>query len=148
MIGIRFIRDLSNSALSVKKVFGISFLGKKKMANEQNLEGKSFNELTADKQREIARQGGIASGKARAEKRDLRKALEMLLEKEWKDKRGNSLTGTEAISAKLFEQAMNGNIKAFETIRSTVGQDPVQKVMIAEVDQDVIDEVERAVLNE
>lgn len=118
------------------------------MANEQNLEGKGFDSRTTEEQREIARQGGIASGKARAEKRDLRKALEMLLEKEWKDKRGNSLTGTEAISAKLFEQAMNGNIKAFETIRSTVGQDPVQKVMIAEVDQDVIDEVERAVLNE
>ena len=49
---------------------------------------------------------------------------------------------------KLFEQAMKGNIKAFETIRSTVGQDPVQKVMLAEVNQDVIDEVERAVLNE
>lgn len=118
------------------------------MANEQNLEGKGFDRRTTEEQREIARQGGIASGKARAEKRDLRKALEMLLEKEWKDKRGNSLTGTEAISAKLFEQAMKGNIKAFETIRSTVGQDPVQKVMIAEVDQDVIDEVERAVLNE
>lgn len=118
------------------------------MANEQNLEGKGFDSRTTEEQREIARQGGIASGKARAEKRNLRKALEMLLEKEWKDKRGNSLTGTEAISAKLFEQAMNGNIKAFETIRSTVGQDPVQKVMIAEVDQDVINEVERAVLNE
>lgn len=118
------------------------------MANEQNLEGKGFDSRTTEEQREIARQGGIASGKARAEKRNLRKALEMLLEKEWKDKRGNSLTGAEAISAKLFEQAMKGNIKAFETIRSTVGQDPVQKVMIAEVDQDVIDEVERAVLNE
>ena len=118
------------------------------MANEQNLEGKGFDSRTTEEQREIARQGGIASGKARAERRDLRKALEMLLEKEWKDKSGNSLTGTEAISAKLFEQAMKGNIKAFETIRSTVGQDPVQKVMIAEVDQDVIDEVERVVLDE
>lgn len=115
------------------------------MANEQNLlKGDDCHKLTVEE----ASKGGIASGKARAEKRNLRKALEMLLEKEWKDKRGNSLTGTEAISAKLFEQAMKGNIKAFETIRSTVGQDPVQKVMIAEVDQDVIDEVERAVLNE
>ena len=43
---------------------------------------------------------------------------------------------------------MKGNIRAFETIRSTVGQDPVQKVMVSEVDQAVIDEVERAVLDE
>lgn len=92
--------------------------------------------------------GGKKSGEARARKRDLRKALEALLEKEWQDKKGNTLTGTEAITAKLFEQAMKGNIKAFETIRSTVGQDPVQKVMMAEVDADVIDEVEKMVLED
>ena len=118
------------------------------MANNENLEGKGFNEITAEKQREIARQGGIASGKARAEKRDLRKALEMLLEKEYRDKNGNTATGAEVISTKLFEKATKGDIKAFEVIRSTTGQDPVQKVMVAEVEQSVIDEVEKAVLNE
>ena len=110
------------------------------MANKKNLKPQA-HKLTVEEQSA----GGKASGKARAEKRDLRKALEMLLEREYKDKSGKTLTGTEAITAKLFEQAMKGNIKAFETIRSTVGQDPVQKVMIAEVEQDVIDEVERIV---
>lgn len=118
------------------------------MANPENLTGRGFDELTADEQRQIASKGGIASGEARRRKRDLRMALEMLLEKEYKDKAGNTLTGTEAISAKLFEQAMKGNIKAFETLRDTVGQKPVEKVMIAEVEQDVIDEVERMVLDE
>lgn len=118
------------------------------MAHNANLEGKGFDDRTTEEQREIARQGGIASGEARRRKRDLRQALEMLLEREYKDKSGNSVTGTEAITAKLFEQAMKGNIKAFETIRSTIGQDPVQKVMVAEVEQDVIDEVEKAVLQE
>lgn len=116
------------------------------MANEKNLI--PLNEQSKSKQREIQSQGGIASGQARREKRDLRRALEMLLEKEYKDRNGNTLSGTEAISAKLFEQAMKGNIKAFETLRDTVGQKPVEKVMIAEVDQDIIDEVERAVLDE
>ena len=96
------------------------------MANEQNLI--PLNEQSKSKQREIQSQGGIASGQARREKRDIRRALEMLLEKEYKDKAGNSLTGTEAISAKLFEQAMKGNIRAFETLRDTVGQKPVDKV--------------------
>ncbi len=114
------------------------------MAGKDNLKAPR----TSEEAREKGRKGGIASGKARAEKRDLRKALEMLLEREFKDKNGTTITGTEAISAKLFEQAMKGNIKAFETIRTTVGQDPVQKVMIAEVDEDVINEVERAVLND
>ena len=97
------------------------------MGNEQNL--KPF---TSDQSREEAvangRKGGVASGEARRRKRDLRLALELLLEKEYTDKKGKVMTGAEAITTKLFEQAMKGNVKAFETIRSTVGQDPVQKV--------------------
>lgn len=113
------------------------------MANEQNLvRGEDVHKFT----HEEASKGGKRSAEVRRAKRDLRKALEMLLEKEYSDDKGNKLTGTEAITAKLFQQAMKGNIRAFETIRSTVGQDPVQKVMIAEIEQDVIEEVERAVL--
>ena len=41
---------------------------------------------------------------------------------------------------------MKGNTRAFELIRDTVGEMPVQKVAIAEVDDDLIDEVEREVL--
>ena len=36
-------------------------------------------------------------------------------------------------------------MKAFETLRDTVGQKPIEKVMISEVEQSVIDEVESAV---
>jgi hypothetical protein len=113
------------------------------MANEKNLI--PANKRTKKEQREIARMGGIASGEARRNKKDLRMALEMLLEKELTDKNGNHISGTEAITAKLFEQALKGNVKAFETIRSTVGQDPVQKIMVSEVEQSVIDEVEAMV---
>lgn len=113
------------------------------MANAQNLvRGDEAHKLTVEEQS----MGGKASGEARRKKRDLRLALEMLLEKDYKDKNGNTISGTEAVTAKLFEQAMKGNVKAFETLRSTVGQDPVQKIAIAEVTQDVIDEVEAAVL--
>lgn len=103
------------------------------MANEQNL--KPF---TSDQSREEAaengRKGGIASGEARRQKRDLRRALEILLEKDYTDKKGKTMSGAEAITTKLFEQAMKGNVKAFETIRSTVGQDPVQKVENINID--------------
>lgn len=113
------------------------------MANEQNLIPQA-HKLTVEEQSA----GGKASVKARAEKRDLRKALEVLLEKDWEDKNGNKLSGTQAVATKLFEQAMRGNIRAFEMIRDTVGQKPVEKVMIAEVEQDVIDEIEKTVLGE
>lgn len=115
------------------------------MANEQNLlKGDERHTFTPEEHS----RGGKASAEARRRKRDLRLALEMLLEKEFTDKKGVTASGAEVISAKLFEQATKGNIKAFETIRSTVGQDPVQKVVVAEVDQTVIDEVEDAVLND
>ena len=115
---------------------------KNSMANEKNLlKGDDVHKLTAEEQSK----GGKASAEARRRKKDLRLALEMLLEKDYPDKAGNTFSGAEAISVKLFEQAMKGNIKAFETIRSTVGQDPVQKVQVAEVSQEVIDEVEKIV---
>jgi hypothetical protein len=111
--------------------------------NEQNLRP-SEHKFTLEE----AKKGAKKSAEARRKKRDLREALEILLEKEFTDKNGVSKSGTEIITAKLFEQAAKGNVKAFETIRSTVGQDPVQKVMVAEVDNDVIDEVEKMVLGD
>jgi hypothetical protein len=108
------------------------------MANEQNLRPSEYK-----LSQEEAKKGGIASGEARRRKRDLRQALEMLLEKEYKDNQGNTITGTEAITAKLFQQAMKGNIRAFETIRSTVGQDPVQKVEHVNISDETREQIER-----
>ena len=107
------------------------------MANEQNLRPGEYR-LTLEEQKK----GGLASGEARRRKRDLRQALELLLEKEWQDKNGNKLTGTEAITAKLFEQAMKGNIKAFETIRDTVGQKPIERVEQVNIDMEYEQSVE------
>lgn len=114
--------------------------------NEQNL--KPFGERTVEEQREIQKKGGIASGRARAEKRDLRKALEMLLEQTYTDKKGNTRTGAQAVTERLFSEVMKGNVKAFEVLRDTVGQKVPDRVMIAEVDPAVIEEVEHTVLDD
>lgn len=106
------------------------------MVNEQNLVGKGFDSRTTEEQREIARQGGKASAEARRKKRDLRLALEMLLEKDFKDKSGKTITGTEAVTAKLFEKAMKGDVRAFETLRDTVGQKPIDKVEVTKIDKE------------
>ena len=108
------------------------------MANEQNLRPSEYK-LSLEE----AKRGGIASGEARRRKRDLRLALEILLEKEYTDAQGKKITGTEAITAKLFQQAMKGNIRAFETIRSTVGQDPVQKVEHVNISDETREQIER-----
>lgn len=113
------------------------------MANEKNLRPSEYK-----LSQEEAKRGGIASGEARRRKRDIRLALEALLEKEYKGKDGKTLSGAEAIAIKQMEKALKGDTRAFEVIRDSAGQKPVEKVVIAEVEQDVIDEVEKAVLGE
>jgi hypothetical protein len=104
---------------------------------------------TGEEQVETARQGGIASGEARRQKRDLRRALEILLEKTVsKDKDGKEISGAEAMALKQFEKALKGDTRAFEVIRDTAGQKPVEKVEMATIDQSVIDEVERMVFKD
>lgn len=106
------------------------------MASEQNKIGEATQFRTGEEQAEIARKGGIASGEARRQKRDLRKALEILLEKTVsKDKEGNEISGAEALALKQFEKALKGDTRAFEVIRDTSGQKPVEKVEIGKIDR-------------
>lgn len=113
------------------------------MANEQNLN--PFGTLTESEQRKISSKGGKASGEARRRKKLLRECLEELLEKEMKDKSGNTVSGAEALAVKLFKKAMDGDVKAFEVLRDTSGQKPVEKIMVADVEPAVIAEVEAIV---
>jgi len=117
------------------------------MANEQNL-----RMFTSDQNREEAAKngakGGVASGEARRRKRDIRLAMEALLEKSYKGKGGEEFSGAEAIALKQMEKALKGDAKAFELVRDTAGQKPVEKIAVAEVSQDILDEVEKAVLED
>ena len=106
------------------------------MANEENL--KPF---TSDQSREEAkkngRKGGIASGKARREKKLLKDYLQELLDKKKIKIDGKEVDGATAITLKLIQQAMKGNVKAYTTIRDTLGQAPVQGInLTSEVGDD------------
>lgn len=112
------------------------------MANEQNLIPNS--ERTPEELKRMTRNGGIASGIARRRKKTLKEELIAFLE-----------TGDtqERVSLALINEAINGNnagsVKgAFETIRDTIGERCADKVLIADVDESVINEVERMVKND
>ena len=75
-------------------------------------------------------------------KKDLRVCLKTLLETEITDKKGNTMTGSEALATKAFQEALKGNTKFWELVRDTSGQKPVEKVMVAEVEQSTLDEIE------
>ena len=83
------------------------------MANEQNLRPSEYK-LTQEEQKK----GGIASGKARRERADLRKNLQLWLESEvTKDKSGKPLTGAELMTAVAVKEMSKGNSKYWELIR-------------------------------
>lgn len=116
------------------------------MANEQNLI--PFTERSESEVRKLNSKGGINSGEARRRKRDLRLAMEALLEKDITDSSGKTVSGAEAIALKQFQKALKGDTRAFEMIRDTAGQKPIDKVQIQEIDQTIIDEVEAMVLED
>lgn len=94
---------------------------------------------------ENGRKGGIASGEARQAKRSLREAMQILMDADLTGKDGKTMTGTEAMAAKAFQAALKGDWKAWELVRDTAGQKPVERVMLADVDAETMLDVERLV---
>ena len=121
------------------------------MPNEQNLKYIAPGELSKEEAVERGRKGGINSVKSRRRKKLLRECLEELLDTEQEVKiNGVTLkkTNAELLSVTLMKKALKGDVKAFEVLRDTAGEKPIDKVMVADVDQSVIDEVEEMVKDE
>lgn len=110
--------------------------------------GKATQFKKGEKQVKIAKEAGKKSGEAKRKKKLLKECLNELLEKEWESKKFGKASGAEALSLTVFQKALNGDLKAFEIVRDTAGQKPIDKIMMAEVDQKTIDQVEKAVLGE
>ena len=102
------------------------------MAGKENLRPVS----SKDEARERGRKGGLASGEARRKRKTLKEELLLMLSE------GET---QQSVTLALIEKAMSGDTKAFEIIRDTIGEKPVDKVMIADVEPSVIAEVEAIV---
>lgn len=94
-----------------------------------------FNERTEEEQREIARQGGIASGKARQEKATFKKTLEMLLDE--KNKKG--MTYRELITLGQIKSAINGKAENFKTILALMGEMEEEQTSTPELKIEIVD---------
>jgi hypothetical protein len=110
------------------------------VANEQNLK----KILSTSEARELGSKGGKSSVKKRKEKKMLRECLEILLDKKIETDDGK-MTGAEAMAVKAFQLALAGDLKAWELVRDTAGQKPIDKVVMSEVDPDILNEVEKMV---
>lgn len=107
------------------------------IANEQNLIPQA-HKLTVEE----ASKGGKASGAARRERKTFREGLLLLLQEPLKDKAGQvtDKTTQDAIIAGLVKRAINGDTRAFEMIRDTVGEKPVQDVKVSTGDFSALDD--------
>ena len=104
-------------------------------------EGKPFR--TGD---ERAKAAGIASGAARREKGDLRKLCQLWMEEEVATgKDGEKITGGQMMVRVAVKEVAKGNSKFWELLRDTAGFKPVDRVMVADVDPAVIEDVEQMV---
>ena len=85
------------------------------MAGKENLRPVS----SKDEARERGRKGGLASGEARRKRKSLKEELLLMLEDEEVQK---------SVTIALINQAQKGNVRAYEMIRDTIEEKPVEKV--------------------
>lgn len=122
------------------------------MANDENLIPNSAR--SPEELRENGRKGGVASGKARQKKRLMKDlVIEMLNSKIWSDElkakilnvfpemEDEKMQVQTAMIASQIQKAMKGDTKAFEVMRDTAGQKPIEQQVIGfdESNQLIID---------
>lgn len=120
---------------------------------------------------ELGRKGGIASGKARRERKAMRETLEIMMSmplkggknvdigdvKSFASLKGKNINVSEALALSILQNAMNGNVKAFAQIMELMGENKpgrgtkennLLEVILAgtmeDMDTDDIPEIEQA----
>lgn len=97
-----------------------------------------MNERTKEEQREIARKGGRESGKVRRRKRTMKDAAQLILQLPAGAEQAALLqkygiaesdcTNLMLLIVKTVQMAADGNLKAVEFIRDTLGENPQYKI--------------------
>jgi len=113
------------------------------MPNPQNIKG---HEFTSDQSREEAakngRKGGIASGEAKRRRKNLQELVNIAFERVVShDSEGRPITADEAMVLKQLQNALDGDTKAFITLRDTAGQAPIQRVEVDTIPKETYDRV-------
>lgn len=112
------------------------------MAGKNNLI--KAEDLTKEELTERARKGGVASGKARREKKAFKETIETLLSMSTQEGNavsieeiqsfaslsGQNISVQEAIAIAQVQKAMQGDTKAAEYVRDSIGQKPSDKLHV------------------
>ena len=87
----------------------------------------SLADRSEEEKREIASKGGKASAEVKRKKKLLKESLEALLEIN---------DNQENICIALIKRALVGDTKAFEVVRDSIGQKPIEKQEVKQIDTD------------
>ena len=93
-----------------------------------------MDSLTEEEQRAIRRKGGLVSGAKRKARKTLAETLTAILEQ------GDN---QDKLCMSLFQTALMGDVKAFNSLRDTIGEMPTQKTEVTAVTQADIALVEK-----
>lgn len=96
--------------------------------NDENLKkGKETQFRSGEEQAEKARKGGVASGRSRRKKSDIKKTIQAILDETYTDNKGEKKTGEEILAITLFKIATDKKhrqcIQAQRLIYELTGQD-------------------------
>lgn len=119
------------------------------MANIENL--KPNTTLSKEEAMEMGRKGGIASGKARKQKKLIKDNIELLLSLPIKSNKmkqqlaelgieENEMNNQMAMVIAMYQKVLKGDVQAFNTLRDTIGQGVTNKVAIEQVPQ-IVDDI-------
>ncbi len=115
----------------------------------KNLKPIQKGELSKEEAKKRGQKGGIKSGEVRREKRQLKEILETFLEMDappkMKDKAleiipeldNERLSLKASLVVTLIEKILNGDMKAFELMRDTIGEKPIEKQEITQVENNI-----------
>lgn len=101
------------------------------MPNKENIVNHKYKPGDA-RAAENGRLGGFASARTKRRNKDIRVALEELLEKGYNIKdpddasKRKDVSGAEALALVMMNKALRGDVKAWEIVRDTAGQSPKQ----------------------
>lgn len=99
------------------------------VANDNNLI--PINQRTKSEQGEIQQKGGLASGKVRRQRADLKRAFDTLLSSEVNNEQMRELlivlgyepTNDMALALVVLQKALNGDVKAFSNIQEVMDKE-------------------------
>lgn len=129
------------------------------MAGEENLI--PMSERSPEEAREMGRKGGIASGKARQEKKRMRETIDTILKmvlnpgkganieeiQAFAELKGKNLTVEQAMIVQQIQKALKGDLQALTFLRDTSGQKPAEQISMSAAITDKTKDIEDYVNN-